>query len=274
MGHECSHMTLTQEQLDILRPIPHCTTFLAQLTQHTLPAIEHLNKRQLRVLRENPCTVPLLGELYGNDKRSLPQVTLSDDQLRVLRDNAATEALLGLQDEPNEVPYGTMLTTAQYQELQTIAACANLLPNVHPVQWDPKVHLDADKIKYLRDNNAIDLVFHYKREIKKLQQLERDLKSWCTVLPVFGFNSGKYDMNIIRKHLLPYLCRSQKADLRIIKNGNTYKLVESQKLKFLDVTMYLAAGTSYDKWLRAFNVQQHKFFWPHDWFTSLDVSLH
>jgi hypothetical protein len=35
--------------------------------------------------------------------------------------------------------------------------------------------------------------------------------------------------------------------------------------------MFLAAGTSYDGWLKAFDVQARKFHWPHEWFTSLQL---
>ena len=39
----------------------------------------------------------------------------------------------------------------------------------------------------------------------QLIELREHLERYCNVLPAFGFNSTKYDINLIKSHLLPIL---------------------------------------------------------------------
>ena len=39
----------------------------------------------------------------------------------------------------------------------------------------------------------------------QLIDLQESLERYCNVLPVFGFNSGKCDLNLIKSYLLPIL---------------------------------------------------------------------
>ena len=39
----------------------------------------------------------------------------------------------------------------------------------------------------------------------QINQLQEHLERYCNVLPVFGFNSAKYDINLIKSYLLPIL---------------------------------------------------------------------
>ena len=43
----------------------------------------------------------------------------------------------------------------------------------------------------MQKNQLIDLQEHFER--------------YCNTLPVFGFNSAKYDINLIKSYLLPFL---------------------------------------------------------------------
>jgi len=113
--------------------------------------------------------------------------------------------------------------------------------------------------------------YHYKRQIMVFKRLHKTFSDWCKCLPVLAFNGSRYDINVIRRHLLPMLQAMDTTPIHVIKNGNSYKMIKTSRLKFLDVTFYLAAGTSYAQWLKAFNIEQRKFHWPHEWFTSLDL---
>lgn len=42
------------------------------------------------------------------------------------------------------------------------------------------------------------------------------------------------------------------------------------EILFLDISNYLAVGTSYDKWIKAFQVPQTKGIWPYEWFQTMD----
>lgn len=46
--------------------------------------------------------------------------------------------------------------------------------------------------------------------------------------------------------------------------------LKTKMLKFLDITNYLAPGYNYDKFLKAYNVEQEKGFFPYEWFDDLE----
>ena len=83
-------------------------------------------------------------------------------------------------------------------------------------------------------------------------------------MPVVGFNSGSYDLNLIKSTLFKRLNESDASESEsgtikyIVKNGNHFKAVATPTLKFLDITSYLAPGCSYAVYLKAFGVTEEK----------------
>ena len=57
----------------------------------------------------------------------------------------------------------------------------------------------------------------------------------------------------------------------VIKKANNYQCIETLKFRFLDIGHFLAVGFSYDKFSKAYKIQQTKFFFPYEYCTSLDV---
>ncbi|XP_025085055.1 uncharacterized protein LOC112558684 isoform X2 [Pomacea canaliculata] len=102
-------------------------------------------------------------------------------------------------------------------------------------------------------------------------------------LPVIGFNSGKYDINVIKPYLVRrfVLCEKETDDddvdetknpfKFVVKRHNAFLCICTQKLKFLDVVNFLAPGFSYAKYLAAYNVTEQKGFFPYEHVTSLDT---
>ena len=78
--------------------------------------------------------------------------------------------------------------------------------------------------------------------------LAGQLHGWLHQLPVIGFNSGKYDLNMIKRSFVPLLISDNAA---VIKRQNTYMCLYTDKLKFLDMVNFLVPGVSYDKYLKA-----------------------
>ena len=54
----------------------------------------------------------------------------------------------------------------------------------------------------------------------QLIELQEQLESYCNVLLVFGFNSAKYDINLIKSYLLPILINEWKMEPTVIKKTN------------------------------------------------------
>ena len=55
---------------------------------------------------------------------------------------------------------------------------------------------------------------------KVLIQLEDKLTAYIQELPVLGFNSGKYDINIAKRFLLPYLIKHHPIKFSVKRNNN------------------------------------------------------
>lgn len=84
-----------------------------------------------------------------------------------------------------------------------------------------------------------------------------------------GFNSGKYDLNAVKEFLIPVLVENEQIQCTIKRNNNFMSL-NTEHLKFLDVTNFLAPGFSYDKFLKAYDCPQTKGFFPYEWMDSLE----
>ena len=96
--------------------------------------------------------------------------------------------------------------------------------------------------------------------------LAGQLLGWLRQLPVVGFNSGKYDLNVVKKFFIPLLIHNNAA---VIKRQNTFMCLYTDKLKFLDVTQYLAPGVSYDKYLKAYGCELQKGHFPYEYMDDL-----
>ena len=107
------------------------------------------------------------------------------------------------------------------------------------------------------------------------------LLGWLRRLPVIGFNSGRYYLNVVKKLFIPYLLKPSKQDdndaddeavdeIRfVIKRQNTFMCFAMKKLKFLDICNYLAPGFSYDKYLKAYGCAQQKGHFPYEYMNDL-----
>ena len=96
--------------------------------------------------------------------------------------------------------------------------------------------------------------------------LENQLLGWLRQLPVIGFNSGKYDLNMIKRSFVPLLISNNAA---VIKRQNTYMCLYTDKLKFLDMVNYLAPGVSYAKYLTAYGCELGKGHFPYEYMDDL-----
>ena len=104
---------------------------------------------------------------------------------------------------------------------------------------------------------------------KVLSQLEEKLNAYIQELPVLGSNSGKYDLNASKEFLFPYLIKHQPIKITVKRNNN-HMCIKTDSLKFLDISNYLAPGFSYDQFLKAYECEQTKGFFPYQWVDKLD----
>ena len=113
-----------------------------------------------------------------------------------------------------------------------------------------------------------DVEERYMPDLEGLPGKQQELiKQWCSQVPVAGFNSGKYDLQLIRKYFIIYF--GQENTLSGEKQGRIMYMSTPQ-FKFLDITNYLAPGITYDKWVKTYGANQTKSWLPYAWFDSTD----
>ena len=154
---------------------------------------------------------------------------------------------------------GCMMT-----RLNTIsdAAFASLLPLYADVLAD----LDARKYAWEEDIKEAEEEEVEGGRNNPYKTLIGQLQVWLHQLPVVGFNSGRYDLNAIKKFFVPLLIHNNAA---VIKRHNTYMCLSTDKLKFVDICNYLAPGVSYDKYLKAYGCELQKGHFPYEYMDNL-----
>ena len=98
-------------------------------------------------------------------------------------------------------------------------------------------------------------------------------EEWCNQVPVLGFNSGKYNINMIKEYFVKHLTE-QEGEISVAKKENSYIFLTTCKFKFLDVLSYLAPGLSFDGWCKANNCAVQKLVFPYEWLDSYEKLSH
>ena len=83
------------------------------------------------------------------------------------------------------------------------------------------------------------------------------LSGYCNQLPILGYNSGKYNLNLIRKEILRQNGFTEARNSFVIKKNNGYLCISTPLYNFLDAANYLAVGTSYDAFLKSYCTEQN-----------------
>jgi hypothetical protein len=123
------------------------------------------------------------------------------------------------------------------------------------------------KVEDLFKDKQMSSPFHYNsRSVRKV--IEK-FYNFISELPVIGFNSQKYDLNVMRAPLVRYLLKHDEISFTI-KRDNSLKCLKTKKLKFLDILNFIAPGFSYDAFIKAYGCELTKGFFPYEYMTSLD----
>ena len=95
-----------------------------------------------------------------------------------------------------------------------------------------------------------------------------EIVKWFYQVPVLGFNSGHYDLKLIRQHFIPLLAQDP-GTFAAEKNGRIM-FINTPKFKFLDVLNYLGPGITYEKWVKTYGATLAKSWLPYEWLDSPD----
>ena len=102
------------------------------------------------------------------------------------------------------------------------------------------------------------------------EDLKVKLEKYKQEVPVLGFNSAKYDLNLIKSEFAKVFGLHETKDYFVVKKSNQYLCISNTQFCFFDISHYLASGCSYAKFLKAYQAEEVKFFFPYEWFDSVD----
>ena len=91
-----------------------------------------------------------------------------------------------------------------------------------------------------------------------LFDLQESLDRYCNVLPVLGFNSANYDLNVIKSYLLPILVNEEEIEPTVIKKANQFISFKFGVIQLLDIMNILGGATSLDSFLKAYRTSEKK----------------
>ena len=106
----------------------------------------------------------------------------------------------------------------------------------------------------IQKNQLIDLQEHFER--------------YCNTFPVFGFNSAKSDINLIKSYLLPILVSERQLVPAVIKKANQFVSFKFGDVQLLDIMNFLGGATSLDSFLKGYKTEETKGFLPYEWFDN------
>ena len=156
----------------------------------------------------------------------------------------------------------------------------SMLEYLREIQLSAKELLD-EKLNYVRE--ALDAMVLYWEEQdtedthlyvqimkKKIEQISNRFDLYCAQLPVLGFNSAKYDLNLVKRYICRHLYMHEDEHAYTIKKNNAYFCIANEHFRFLDITNFLAAGSSYSSFLKAFDIAENKGFFPYSYLDHPD----
>ena len=103
---------------------------------------------------------------------------------------------------------------------------------------------------------------------KQPLDIQRHFNNYVDTLPVFGFNSGKYDQNLIKAYIIPHLLNDRAIQSTVIKKANQFISFKFGDIQFFDILNFLGGATSLDSFLKAYQSVETKGYFPYEWFDS------
>ena len=79
-------------------------------------------------------------------------------------------------------------------------------------------------------------------------------------MPVFGFNSSRFDINHLRKFLLPILVNERKIEPTVFKKTNLIVPFKFSNLQLFDILDFLGGAINFDYFLKAYKTSDTKGF--------------
>ena len=95
------------------------------------------------------------------------------------------------------------------------------------------------------------------------------LDKYCRQTPIFGFNSGKYDINVNKSYGFFQCCMDDKIE-GVVKKGSSYLSIKTSSFIFSDIHNYIPPNYSLDQFVKAYTGKSVKHIFPYEWFDSIE----
>ena len=92
------------------------------------------------------------------------------------------------------------------------------------------------------------------------------IEPYCSILPIFGFNSAKCDFNPINSYLLSDIVNERNIEPTVIKKANQFISFNFDDVQLLDIIKFFGVTRSFDSFLKAYKTSETKRFFPYEWF--------
>ena len=158
----------------------------------------------------------------------------------------------------------------------SVSICSNIpafsKPRCFVTRGDPQALINqmgdyleqiADEAYRLLTTTTFKNSFNEIEETSDAERLHKILERYLRQIPVVGFNSGKYDINMVKPYFIRrfYLGDEQ---AHVIKRNNNFISITTTKFIFLDMMNFIAPGFNYANYLKAYKIQETKGFFPHE----------
>ena len=243
-------------------PIFLCNTNPEALIVEFVDTLERIGQQSESIMskRLEPAIQQLEGRLAGIEAELRKRQGTSDTQ-QIDGDDESTDEV------PTDAEFLHMFVHGEDPESDT-ESLSDFIEGEAPRSAGDD--LDADFVEPITRDFSMETEKTLKMEKRKLLQLRATLRDYISILPVFGFNSAKYDLNLIKQYLIPYLTKTREAEVRVIKNANSYVSFQCLNFKFLDIMKFLGGATSLESFLKAYQVEETKGFFSYEWFDHPD----
>ena len=120
------------------------------------------------------------------------------------------------------------------------------------------------------DNEICASTHFLKIQKNLLFDLQEFLERYCNISPVFGFNSAKYDLNLIKSYLLPILINERDIEPTVTKEANHFILFKFGDIQLLDIMIFLGGATRLGLFSKAYKTSETKRFFRYERFDYPD----
>ena len=99
-------------------------------------------------------------------------------------------------------------------------------------------------------------------QMQKIQlvDLQEHFERYCNVLPVFGFNSAKHDISLIKSCLLPFFVNERDVEPTVLKKAKQFVSLKFGDVQLLDIMNFIGGASSLDSFLKAYKTKETKGF--------------